>query len=219
MYRTRKMPFSPRILALIPALLLALVLMLTAVAAGGGNVAEAREDGASNRPGAVFAMTNDATNNEVLAFDRGANGRLTPAGSFPTGGTGSGTIEDSANGMVLANRSGESSPNNLQGTARFLLVTNAGSDSVSVFRTEPDGLELVDVEPSNGDRPTSVTVSRGVVYVMNSGGFTCSGTTGQPSITGFKLDEHGELAPIPGSTRPLRPLMRNRSNQEGGQVA
>ena len=36
---------------------------------------------------------------------------------------------------------------------------------------EPDRLVLVDVEPSNGQRPTSVTVSMGVVYVMNTGGF------------------------------------------------
>jgi hypothetical protein len=84
-------------------------------------------------------MSNDPTNNEVVAFSRGADGLLTPAGSFPTGGTGSGTIEDSANGLILANRSGESSPNNLQGTAKFLFATNAGSDSVSVFRVEPDG--------------------------------------------------------------------------------
>lgn len=35
----------------------------------------------------------------------------------------SGTVEDSANGLVLANVSGESSPNNLQGTPRFLLAT------------------------------------------------------------------------------------------------
>ncbi|MBA3885449.1 MAG: beta-propeller fold lactonase family protein [Acidobacteria bacterium] len=185
------------------ALFLALALLLSAFAADGRSAAEAQESGASLRPGAVFGMSNDPTNNEVVAFSRGADGLLTPAGSFPTGGTGSGTIEDSANGLILANRSGESSPNNLQGTAKFLFATNAGSDSVSVFRVEPDGLELVDVEPSNGQRPTSVTVSKGVVYVMNSGGFMCSGTEGPPNITGFRLDGRGELTPIPGSTRPL----------------
>lgn len=203
MYRTRRIPIPPRASIRVAASLLALALMLSVIAVGAENFAKAQEGGASLKPGAVFAMTNDSTNNEVVAFGRGSDGRLTPAGSFPTGGTGSGTIEDSANGLVLANRSGESSPNNLQGTARFLFATNAGSDSISVFRVEPDGLKLVDVEPSNGDRPTSVTVSKGVVYVMNSGGFMCSGTTGEPSITGFRLDERGELAPIPGSTRPL----------------
>lgn len=41
---------------------------------------------AGGSPGAVYAMTNDATNNQVVVLNRGADGRLTPAGSFPTGG-------------------------------------------------------------------------------------------------------------------------------------
>ena len=113
-------------------------------------------------------MSNDVDGNEVVACNRGADGRLEPDGTFETGGTGSGTVEDSANGLIIANRSGESSSNNLQGTARCLYATSVGSDSISVFRVEPDGLELIDVKPSNGQRPTSVTVSKGVVYVMNS---------------------------------------------------
>ena len=113
-------------------------------------------------------MSNDVDGNEVVACNRGADGRLEPDGTFGSGGTGSGTVEDSANGLIIANRSGESSPNNLQGTARCLYATSVGSDSISVFRVEPDGLELIDVKPSNGQRPTSVTVSKGGVYVMNS---------------------------------------------------
>jgi len=175
---------------------------LTAVFALGAANAQAAPP-ADLRPGAVFGMSNDPQQNAVEAFSRDSDGRLSPAGSFPTGGTGTGLIEDSANGMVLANRSGESSPNNLQGTARFLFVTNGGSDSISVFRVEPDGLELVDVEASNGDRPTSVTVSKGAVYVMNSGGFMCSGAMDPPNITGFRVDNDGELTPIPGSRRQL----------------
>lgn len=41
---------------------------------------------AGGSPGAVYAMTNDVTNNQVVVLNRGADGRLTPAGSFPTGG-------------------------------------------------------------------------------------------------------------------------------------
>ncbi len=41
-------------------------------------------------PGAVYAMTNDATDNQVVVFDRGADGRLTLGGSFATGGRGVG---------------------------------------------------------------------------------------------------------------------------------
>jgi hypothetical protein len=41
---------------------------------------------------------------------------------------------------------------------RYLYAVNAGSDSITSFRITPPGLVRVDVEPSNGDRPTSVTV-------------------------------------------------------------
>jgi len=39
---------------------------------------------------AVFAQTNDARGNELVAFMRDADGRLTNAGSYPTGGRGTG---------------------------------------------------------------------------------------------------------------------------------
>ena len=39
---------------------------------------------------AVYTMTNSAGGNEVLAFHRAANGELTPAGAFSTGGLGTG---------------------------------------------------------------------------------------------------------------------------------
>lgn len=203
MHRTKRIPILPRTSTLGTALLLALVLMLSALAADGGrNVAEAqetgaRENGASLRPGAVFAMTNDPTNNEIVAFGRGTDGILTPAGSFSTGGRGSGLFEQSANGLIL----GEQSPNNLGGSYKFLYATNAGSNSISVFRVESDGLELVDVEPSNGDHPISVTVHHDVVYVLNGGSAQCTG--GTPNITGFRASPRGELTPIPGSTRPV----------------
>ncbi|MDQ3347835.1 MAG: lactonase family protein [Acidobacteriota bacterium] len=102
----------------------------------------------SNTPGAVYAMTNDATDNQVVVLNRAADGTLTQAGSFPTGGTGSGTFENSANGLILS----EQSPNNIGGSFNYLFATNAGSNSISVFDVQPDGsLVLVEVEPSNGD--------------------------------------------------------------------
>ncbi len=175
---------------------LALALLLTAFAWGKGAA------NAQGSPGAVYAMTNDATNNEVVVLNRAADGTLTPAGSFATGGRGSGTFENSANGLILGSHRGEQSPINIIGSSRFLFATNAGSDSISVFETNPDGsLELVDVEPSNGDHPISVTVSKGVVYVLNGGISNCSG--GSPTISGFTLSDKGELTPIPGSTRPV----------------
>ena len=38
----------------------------------------------------VYVQTNDAERNEVIAFERSADGRLSPLGSFDTGGRGTG---------------------------------------------------------------------------------------------------------------------------------
>jgi len=168
------------------ALLMSLAALPVAVSAG-----------SDNAPGAIYAMTNDATDNQVVVLSRAADGTLTPAGSFPTGGTGSGTFENSANGLIL----GEQSPNNLNGSHKYLYATNAGSDSVSVFKVDQDGLTLTDVEPSNGDHPISVTVHHNILYVLNGGASNCSG--GAPSISGFRVSPKGELTLIPGSTRPV----------------
>jgi len=149
-------------------------------------------------PGVVYAMTNDAGNNEVVVLNRGADGLLTPAGSFSTGGLGSGTFENSANGLIL----GEQSPNNLNGSFKYLYATNARSNSITVFRTSNDGtLEITDVEPSGGDHPISVTVHDNTLYVLNGGASNCSG--GTPSIVGFRVSPRGELTQIAGSMRPV----------------
>jgi hypothetical protein len=102
---------------------------LSAFAVGGARFAAAQEAEADFTPGAVFGMSNEVDGNEVVAFDRGTDDRPEP------GGTGSGTIEDMANSLILANRSGESSPNNLRGSARFLFATNAGSGTRGAIRS------------------------------------------------------------------------------------
>jgi 6-phosphogluconolactonase len=148
-------------------------------------------------------MTNNQADNSVTAFRRAPDGRLEQTGSFPTGGRGTGGPEDSANGLILANVNGEASPTNTKGAPTFLLALNGGSDSVTVFKQTPTGLEIVDEEDSGGTRPISLTVSRGVAYVLNAGSFMCSGLGDQPNITGFTFDGRGQLVPIPGSTRSL----------------
>lgn len=187
----------------LPSAILALNALLVAACAetreptspGTGLQAPAALGSAS--PGAVYAMTNDATNNQVVVLNRRADGTLTPAGSFPTGGQGSGTFENSANGLIL----GEQSPNNLNGGNKYLYATNAGSDDITVFRTTNAGLEITDREPSGGDHPISVTVHDNTLYVLNGGASNCSG--GTPTIVGFRMSPKGELTPIPGSTRPV----------------
>jgi 6-phosphogluconolactonase (cycloisomerase 2 family) len=185
------------------------------LARGGG-----AKDGGSKKDaaGAVYSLSNDPRRNTVVVFNRDAGGKLRPAGTYETGGTGSGSFEDAANALVLGDAQGEAAPNNLTDATRFLFATNAGSNTVSVFRVneddaangKKDALALVEVEPSGGEKPVSVTVNRGLVYVLNSGETvdgeitTPNCTTGNlPSITGFRVSDAGQLTPIPNSTRRL----------------
>lgn len=161
------------------------------------------------RNGAVFSATNNARANAIVAFSRGSDGRLTRAGSFPTGGKGSGSFEDTANGVILASPAGESSPNNLTDGRRFLIATNSGSRNITVFRILRDRLQRVELRDSRGFKPVSVTVNRGLLYVLNSGEVentlnppNC--TTGfLPTVSGFRLAASGRLTAIEGSTRQL----------------
>lgn len=144
--------------------------------------------GASAHPrgaGLVFTSTNAAGSNAVLVFNRAADGALTAAGSFPTGGAGTGSPLDSQGALALG-----------RDHDQRLFVVNAGSNSISEFAVEGDGLTLLDTVPSGGVDPVSLAVSDDLLYVLNEGD---SGSPG--NISGFRL-ERG-LTPIPGSSTPL----------------
>ena len=131
----------------------------------------------------IYVQTNDADTNEVIAYDRSDDGRLDQLGRFETGGRGTGVPHlASQNSIVLSD------------DGAWLLVTNAGSDELTLFSVESDGLELAATIASGGSAPTSVAVREELVYALNNGG--------TPNITGFTL-AGGGLAPIDGSTRPL----------------
>jgi len=196
--------------AIIVGVLAAVVALPAGTAADGGRKIDLRE-------GAVFTQTNDRKGNAVVAFASRDDGRLVRVGRFATGGTGSGSFEDTANSIVLGTADGESAPNNLIEESRFLFVTNARSNSVTVFKVQKNELERVEVQASGGEKPVSLTVNRGVMYVLHSGEatddlFDSEGnaipncTTGTPSITGFTVSGDGQLSPIAGSTRRLSGL-------------
>ena len=151
--------------------------------ANGPRVSSFSRVGDDGSPGAVYVATNATAANEVWVFPRAGDGTLGAPSPFATGGKGSGGGLGNQGGVVLT-----------QGH-RWLLVVNAGSNEVSVFAVEPDGLELKDHRSSGGERPVSVTTFGGLVYVLNAGGVG--------NITGFQLSEHGRLRPLPRSTRPL----------------
>ena len=128
----------------------------------------------------IYVQTNDAERNEVVAFDRGSGGELAASGRFETGGRGSGVPHLASQSSIV-----------LDGDR--LLVANAGSDELSLFRVTDGGLQLASRVPSGGSHPTSVAVRGELVYVLNNGA---------PAIAGFSLTG-GMLSAIEDSTRPL----------------
>jgi hypothetical protein len=68
-------------------------------------------------------MSNASSGNAVLIYDRAADGTLTPAGSAGTSGLGSGGGLGNQGGLILSE-------------GCWLLVVNAGSNSITVFRVQ-----------------------------------------------------------------------------------
>jgi 6-phosphogluconolactonase len=138
--------------------------------------------------GHVYVNDNTAGTNTIAAFDRHADGSLSPlpGSPFPAGGAGTGT--------------GTGSQGALQETenGRYLLAVDAGSNQISILRIREDGsLRLAGdgVVSSGGAQPVSIAIHDRLVYVANAG-------TGASNYTGF-VQWHHELLPIPGSTVSL----------------
>ena len=140
--------------------------------------------GASPVVGHVYVDDNTAGTNTIGAFDRHADGSLTPtAGSpFAAGGAGTG--------------SGLASQGAIQFSAdgRYVLAADAGSNQISVLQVHRDGaLSLVPggVVPSGGTLPDSIAVHGSLVYVANSGngGSNYTGAVGTFAVTGGTLIE------------------------------
>lgn len=133
--------------------------------------------------GAVYTLTNATAGNAVLAYTRFADGSLAPAGSFPTGGTGTGGELGSQNAVIVSSNH------------QWLFAVNAGSNSISSFRIRKSGLQLADTASSGGTMPISVAYQHGLLYVLNAGV--------PNNVTGFTVGNDGNLTQIPNSTRPL----------------
>jgi 6-phosphogluconolactonase len=171
---------------IIPALLgFLLVAALSLV----GGTATAGPPRAPAVVGHVYVNDNTAGSNTVAAFDRHADGSLTPipGSPFPIGGAGLGAGLGSQ-GAIQASPSG-----------RFLLAVDAGSNQISVLRLNHRGIpELVGAPVSSGGvQPVSIAINRtGLVYVANVG-------NGGSNYTGFRLTPAGRLIPLPHSTFPV----------------
>jgi 6-phosphogluconolactonase (cycloisomerase 2 family) len=162
---------------------------LLALALAGPIAGSASAHDQSGVVGHVYVNDNTAGTNTIGAFDRHADGSLTPlAGSpFTAGGAGTGTGLPSQGAIQV-------SPD-----GRFVIAVDAGSNQVSVLRVGEDGsLRLVrdGVVSSGGTLPDSVTVHGDLVYVANSG-------NPATNYTGFILGDDGRLRPLDGSTVAL----------------
>jgi 6-phosphogluconolactonase (cycloisomerase 2 family) len=179
---------------LAPAFAAALAVTAIAVPAASASAATrpspaspAHRNGPSAGP-AVFVMNDNTAGNAVAAYHRGADGRLTLAGTYRTGGLGgvlSGSVVDhtASEGALTYDRA-----------SGLLFAVNPGSDSVSVFRVSGDRLSLRQVIWSGGQFPVSVTVHGNHAYVLNA--------LGGGTLSGYRISG-GRLAAISGSSRPL----------------
>jgi len=141
--------------------------------------------------GLVFTMSNAVSGNVVWAYHIAAGGSLVPVGHFATGGKGTGASLADANSVVLST------------DHRYLLVVNAGSNTVTVFGVHAPApgsavLSVLDRANSRGVGPVSLAVHGPFVEVLNAGNSTVAG-----NIAGFLLADHGLLLPLPHSRQPL----------------
>jgi DNA-binding beta-propeller fold protein YncE len=162
--------------------------------------------GYSGASHAVFVQTDAASGNHVVAYHRAADGALSPAGSYPTGGLG-GVLGGSVVDHTASQGSLTYDP-----WHSLLYAVNAGSNTVSVFAVSGDHLALRQVLGSGGTFPVSVAVHGDLVYVVNAlnGG----------SLQGYRV-LGGFLVPLPGSGRALglNPNASPQFTNTPGQVA
>jgi 6-phosphogluconolactonase (cycloisomerase 2 family) len=186
---------------LVPAIGVGLLAM-TALAAP----AFASTSASAGDSGAVFVQTDNTAGNAVAAYHRAADGTLTLAGTYPTGGSGgilAGSVVDhlaSQGSLTYDDEHG------------LLFAVNAGSDTVSVFRVFGDRLELRQVIWSGGAFPVSVTVHGNHAYVLDA--------LGGGTLYGYRIAD-GHLTPITGSSRGLGldPNATPQFTSTPGQVA
>jgi 6-phosphogluconolactonase len=133
----------------------------------------------------VFVMTNSAQTNEVISYERHADGTLHEPRHYRTDGRGSGGKVDPLASQGSLTLSKDHS---------WLFAVNAGSGTLSAFRVVGSHLSLLDRISTEGSEPNAVTQHGNLVYVLN--------TAGSSSVVGFYFDD-GHFVRIPNSIRFL----------------
>jgi 6-phosphogluconolactonase len=134
--------------------------------------------------------------NEIISFQRAADGSLRERRRFATGGRGTGGLTDpleSQGSLTL-------SQDHL-----WLFAVNGGSGEVSILSVEGSRLQLADKQASGGSEPNAVAQRGNLVYVLNVGGSS--------NVVGFRFG-NGHLTRIANSTRFL-----TTNNSEAASLA
>ena len=155
-----------------------LMILGVAITVGAPSRSQAQSFDGSSR--AVFVMTNDASQNAVIAFPRNQDGSLRNGHKFFTGGRGSGGTTDplASQGSLTLSDDGS-----------LLFAVNAGSGELSVFRVFGSFLWLADVVPCGGSEPVAVAQRGDFAYLVNAGGTN--------NVVGFHLTHDQKLKRIP----------------------
>jgi hypothetical protein len=188
------------------AILAVTALAATTVLAGPASAATGHDLGFGGASHVVFVQTDNTAGNQIVAYRRAADGTLSFAGSYNTGGLGgqlTGSVTDhlASQGSLTYDR-----------RHSLLFAVNAGSDTVTVFVAHGHRLFRQQVISSGGRFPVSVAVHGNLVYVLNAlnGG----------SVRGYRVFA-GRLFPIHGSKRRLHldPAASPQFVNTPGQVA
>lgn len=160
--------------------------------------------------GAVYAASNGAESNSVLAFAQYADGSLEPMGEYGTGGRGTGQLEvpglefdashplmDGVDPLISAYGLLEDP------SGRWLYVVNAGDGSVSSFVVQADRSLQLASHVAAGDRFPISIAAHGDRVIVASIGTEANAGAGSGNITAYRVDVNGRLIPIAGSTREL----------------
>jgi 6-phosphogluconolactonase (cycloisomerase 2 family) len=152
----------------------------------------------------VFVQTNNPLGNQIAVCHRAADGALTRTATVDTGGNG-GRLGSTASDPLASQGSLVYDSNH-----HMLFAVNAGSNTISVLTLDDDHLCLRQVLSSNGTFPVSLTVHRGLLYVLNA--------REAGSISGYKIIHH-RVSPIPESSRSLNLQAASGPTQTPAQIS
>jgi 6-phosphogluconolactonase (cycloisomerase 2 family) len=138
----------------------------------------------------VYVETNSEAGNAIIAFNREANGLLSHARIFSTGGRGGAGNPQFP--LALADSQG---PIALTPDNKLLFASNIGSGTITSFRVLGDRLIRVAVVGAGGPFPSAIDARRGMLFVTHADPAT---------MNGYRYDSRGHLTPIAGATINLQ---------------